>query len=117
MPNYKVFTYTNEKGLNVVKVGSTYAGKPVWGYAVCAPGDEYDYDYGYTLAKARCDMKIAHKRFNRAKSQLNFHHRLLEAMEETYNNTLDYYEDSYRAKIDAQNTLITFFNRGQENAR
>lgn len=100
-PNYKVFTYKNEKGLNVVKVGSTYAGRPVWGYAVCAPEDDYNYDYGYALAKARCDKKIAEQRLNRAQAKMDYYYKLIMSVNRAYNDACDYYENSYQAYKDA----------------
>lgn len=58
--NYNIFT--NNK--NYVRVSSTYAQKPVHGYAVTAESDQFDLEKGIALAKARCDLKIAEKRFD-----------------------------------------------------
>lgn len=53
-PHYRVFT----NNTNLVKVGCSYAGKMYYGIAKCAPEDTFDYDFGYRLAKARCDYAI-----------------------------------------------------------
>ena len=107
MPNYKVFTYTNEKGLNVVKVGSTYAGKPVWGYATCAPEDNYDYDYGYRLAKARCDKKIAEKRLKASTEKMNMYYAYKMTIDSDYENACDYFTNSFKAKDLAEKNYLS----------
>lgn len=45
---------------------SSFAGKPVKGVAKCDPSDGFDEVYGKQLAQARCDVKVAKKRFQRA---------------------------------------------------
>lgn len=45
---------------------STYAGKPVFGKAICHVNDEYDEEFGIKLACARCAAKIAKRRMARA---------------------------------------------------
>ena len=49
---------------------STYAGKVVYGKAICRDGDNYDEAYGRDLAIARCAAKIAKKRAARAERLL-----------------------------------------------
>ena len=67
---YKFYEYNHLRAdgttsLHIVAV-SSFAGKPVKGYADCHPNDEFDREYGYALAAARCAEKIAAKRCNRA---------------------------------------------------
>lgn len=50
---------------------SSFAGKPVKGYADCHPNDEFDLEYGKALAAARCGEKIAAKRCKRAYSKVD----------------------------------------------
>ena len=45
---------------------STYAGKTVKGVAKCDPNDTFSVEKGKELAAARCALKIANKRLNRA---------------------------------------------------
>lgn len=52
---------------NKVVCVSSFAGKSVKGVAKCDPADEFDYEYGKSLAQARCDLKVGLKRFQRAK--------------------------------------------------
>lgn len=50
---------------------STYAGKPVIGVAKCHPRDTFDLQFGMELAAARCNAKVAEKRFKRANQKLS----------------------------------------------
>lgn len=63
---YRFYT-TNNKVIAV----STYAGRTVKGVAKCNPGDEFSMDKGKELAAARCAVKIARKRLNRAQRKEN----------------------------------------------
>lgn len=74
-PTYKFYQYNHKRAdgsesLRIVAV-SSFAGKPVKGYADCHPNDEFDVEYGQTLAAARCAEKIAAKRCNRAYSKVD----------------------------------------------
>lgn len=65
--NYKIIVHQNPNNLGTEVIAvSSYAGRPVRGKAICAPDDEFDEEKGIALAKARCDLKIAEKRKNRA---------------------------------------------------
>ena len=72
MRNFPVDKYTIEirqhpEHLGVETIAwSTYAGKPVFGKAICHVDDTYDEEYGIKLATARCAAKIAKKRMARA---------------------------------------------------
>ena len=59
---------TNELTGTVIAI-SSYAGRPVRGVAKCDPGDEFDVEFGMKLAAARCNLKIAQKRYRRASSK------------------------------------------------
>lgn len=60
--NYRY--YTNNK--DIVVAVSSYAGKPVKGIAKCSADDQFDLDSGKALAAARCNVKVAIKRKERA---------------------------------------------------
>ena len=105
-PNYKVFTDNK----TFVKVGSTYAGKPVWGIAKCAPVDTFDYDYGYRLAKARCDVKVAKKRHDRACKKTMNMHMAMDETERLYENACKYNYDSMIALDNATDLLNNVYN-------
>ena len=68
-PHYRVFT----NNTNFVKVGCTYAGKMYYGVAICAPEDTFSYDYGYKLAKARCDYKINTAKMRRSQNKISMY--------------------------------------------
>jgi DNA-binding FadR family transcriptional regulator len=67
MKNPKYSFYTD--GAKKIIAISTYAGKIVRGVAKCDPNDEYDPELGRELAAARCALKIAQKRVERAKEK------------------------------------------------
>lgn len=91
-----------ETGSNAVIAISTYAGKPVKGVAKCDPNDNFSYDYGRKLAKARCDAKISKKRYKNANSKVRAAHEALIAAREYYNKMVEYEMDSFKA-MDAAN--------------
>ena len=74
-PTYKFYEYNHLRadGTTSLRVAavSSFAGRPVKGYADCHPNDEFDREYGYALAAARCAEKIAAKRCNRAYSKVD----------------------------------------------
>ena len=69
-PTYKFYEFNHLRadGTTSLRIAavSSFAGKPIKGYADCHPNDEFDREYGYALAAARCAEKIAAKRCNRA---------------------------------------------------
>ena len=95
---YKYFHYLDKDGKNTISALSTYAGRPVKGYAKCDPRDEFDFEAGKELAAARCNAKVARKR------RLNADRRLEEAkiafIEAQYYliNMMNYYNDAVAAE-------------------
>ena len=74
-PTYRFYEYSHLRAdgttsTRIVAV-SSFAGKPVKGYADCHPNDEYDMTYGRALAAARCAEKIAAKRCKRAYNKVD----------------------------------------------
>lgn len=59
--------YTDGSGKTICL--SSYAGKTVRGIAKCNPSDNYNEVTGKMLARARCDAKVANKRFRNAKKE------------------------------------------------
>ena len=84
--------YTDNK--TVVIAISSYAGKPVKGVAKCAPDDEFDFEKGATLARLRCDLKIANKRIDRAAMKLEEAKEAYLAANKLVDDTRDYLTDS-----------------------
>lgn len=95
-----------ETDSNAIIAISTYAGKPVKGVAKCDPNDNFSYNYGRKLAKARCDAKISKKRYKNANSKLRAAHEALIAAREYYNKMVEYEMDSFKA-MDAANENLT----------
>ena len=74
-PTYKFYQYNRQRAdgstnVRIVAV-SSFAGKPVKGYADLHPMDEFDIEYGQALAAARCAEKIAAKRCKRAYNKVD----------------------------------------------
>ncbi len=69
-----MFTFPIEKyhfyqaGNKVIAV-STYCKQTVRGTAICADEDNFNLDIGKKLAAARCNQKVALKRFRRATNE------------------------------------------------
>ena len=72
---YKFYQYNHKRadGTECVRIAavSSFAGKPVKGYADCHPNDAFDVEYGQALAAARCAEKIAAKRCKRAYNKVD----------------------------------------------
>ena len=65
----KYHFYTdNEKKVVCV---TTFAKKPVKGFAICSDEDTFDLEAGKRLAQARADVKWAGKRYEYAKEKLH----------------------------------------------
>ena len=103
-PTYKFYEYNHLRadGTTSLRVAavSSFAGKPVKGYADCHPNDEFDREYGYALAAARCAEKIAAKRCNRAYSKVDEAKAQVEAAVAHLEKMLAYEhdaEDNYNA--------------------
>ena len=74
-PTYKFYQYNRQRAdgstnVRIVAI-SSFAGKPVKGYADLHPHDEFDVEYGKALAAARCAEKIAAKRCKRAYNKVD----------------------------------------------
>ena len=74
-PTYKFYQYNRQRAdgtsnVRIVAV-SSFAGKPVKGYADLHPHDEFDVEYGKALAAARCAERIAAKRCKRAYNKVD----------------------------------------------
>ena len=74
-PTYKFYQFNHKRadGTECARIAavSSFAGKPVKGYADCLPADEFDIEYGKALAAARCAEKIAAKRCKRAYNKVD----------------------------------------------
>lgn len=105
MARYKFYESPNE----VICV-STYAKKRVKGVAKCSPNDNFDSDVGRRLAQLRCDVKIAKKRMNRAKTLMKENNAILEMVQKWAENSSKYFCDSSCAYYEAEKALKDFEN-------
>lgn len=90
---------------NKVICVSSYAGRKVRGVAICSPDDQFDPEIGMKLARARCDVKIARKRYERAGQKFDEALVQSHAVDALCRRMADYYNDSFRAYNDATQDL------------
>lgn len=69
MKNFPLDKYKYYFAGNKIIACSTYAGRIVRGVAICHPDDDFDIERGKELAAARCNEKVAAKRYARALSK------------------------------------------------
>ena len=89
-PHTYKFIVTSAKVIAI----SSYAGKAVRGVAKCHPNDNFDVEYGKSLAAARCNEKICKKRMKRATQKLAEATESLNAALVYYDKMKHYYMDS-----------------------
>lgn len=98
------FIHVPEVGKTVAV--SSYAGKPVSGYAKCDPKDTYDKEAGEELAAARCNVKVAKKRLSRAKKELAAAQEEMIRAISKFNKMSSYNDDASRRLYQAKLELI-----------
>ena len=103
MTKYSFYTDGKTKVIAV----STYAGKAVRGVAKCDINDTFSFEKGKELAAARCNEKVAKKRFARAQSAnidvLIEYARLMNK----FTKSVSYKDDSQVALTEAQNLVAS----------
>ena len=80
---------------------SSYGGRTVRGIAKCHPGDTFNEEVGKALAAARCNEKVAAKRYARAQQK---YEEMCKEYKEYLNKvqkTCNYLRDSYEAYKEA----------------
>lgn len=93
--------YRYYKANNKIIAVSTYAGKTVRGVAICAPEDEFNLEFGKKLAAARCNEKVAAKRYERANKKLNEVLKKENDLKDELQKVADYYRDAFVAYNEA----------------
>ena len=88
--NYK-FVITDDKVIAL----SSFAGRTVRGVAKCHPNDKFDVEYGKALAAARCGVKIAKKRYARARDKYDVMAKLVVMVDKEFKDACEYYTNSY----------------------
>ena len=90
---------------NKVIACSTYAGKRVRGVAICHPDDEFNLELGKQLAAARCNEKIAIKRYARANRRLDEAIKATEEASKHMHKMADYRNDAFVAMNEASQVV------------
>ena len=85
---------------------SSYGGRTVRGIAKCHPGDTFNEDVGKALAAARCNEKIAAKRYARAQKKYSEMCEELKDFQARTHKTCEYLRDSYKAYEAAKQNVI-----------
>ena len=101
MSKYTFVTHTRKDGRVEVIAFSTFGGKSVRGKAICAEGDIFDEEKGKLLAAARCNAKVAAKRYARAKQKIAEAEKAVADATKFYDKMRHYRDDSYHAMIQA----------------
>ena len=101
MSKYTFVTHTRKDGRVEIIAFSTFGGKSVRGKAICAEGDTFDEEKGKLLAAARCNEKIAVKRYKRAKRKIAEAEKAVADATKFYDNMRHYRDDAYHAMIQA----------------
>lgn len=99
LTKYTFVTHTRKDGRVEVIAISTFAGRPVRGKAICAEGDTFDEEKGKLLAAARCNEKIAVKRYARAKQKIDEAGKAVADATKFYDAMRHYRDDAYYAMV------------------
>lgn len=112
MKNYN-YKYVVIPGKKIIAI-STYAGRTVKGVAKCHPNDEFDVEFGKKLAAARCNEKVAGKRFQRAANKYREAAVEYIAADEKVKRMRDYALDASAAWEEARSEVNKFFGSEAE---
>lgn len=91
---YKYYSYAREDGSIVVVAVSSFAGRRIKGRAICSPNDHFDASIGQELAAARCNAKVAEKRFFRACAKKNEADEIVEIVKRRQKKMAAYVDDA-----------------------
>ena len=108
---YTIITHQHKDYLGTETIAfSTYAGKPVYGKAICRAEDTYNEETGIKLAVARCAHKIALKRRARATKLLQKAHRQLSLASKYFNDMTHYFDDACVEVNETADELAEIYN-------
>lgn len=86
---------------NKIIATSTYGGKRVRGVSICHPEDDFSLETGKKLAAARCNEKVAAKRYARAQAKYTEACRVRDEAIAYVARMKDYLNDSFVAMNEA----------------
>ncbi len=101
MTNYPLEKYRFYTAGNKIIAVSTYAGRQVRGVAICHPDDQFDLNTGKRIAAARCNHKVAEKRYARASAKYAEAMKQLAEAQQHVEAMRDYMTDSFVAMNEA----------------
>ena len=95
---YKIEIFRNEDyGSLEIRAISSYAGKEVFGKAICHADDTYNEEKGIQIAIARCNQKIAEKRKKRAEKTFQDSNWCFREAARRIGEATEYYNDASSA--------------------
>lgn len=115
MKNFPLEKYRYYFAGNKVIACSTYSGKTVRGVSICHPEDKFDVEIGKRLAAARCNEKIAEKRFARAQSKYLEACKARDAALIHVHDMKEYMNDSFIAMNEAAQACDNIIKEIKEN--
>ena len=107
MKNFPLDKYKYFVNGNRVIAVSHYAKKTVRGVAICHPDDQFSLEIGKQIAAARCNEKVAEKRYIRAEQKCKEAEIKLAEAQEHYNKMKEYLNDSFIARNEAAQAYDT----------
>ena len=116
MKNYPLEKYRFYQHNNKIIAVSTYGGKTVRGVAICHPDDTFDFELGKKLAAARCNEKIAMKRYARASQCLDNAIKTVDKDTEYMHRMADYRNDSFVAMNEASQAVDRLIKQVKGNS-
>ena len=109
---YTVITHQHKDYSGVETIAfSTYAGKPVYGKAICRVEDTYNEKVGEELAIARCAHKIALKRKVRAEKLLAKAQKQLEQAKKYVDDMNHYLKDASSEVAETENEITDILSK------
>ena len=111
---YTIITHQHPDYAGVETIAfSTYAGKPVYGKAICRVEDTYDEQFGRDVAVARCAAKIAKKRLKRASKMCREADAQIKAAMQHGTNMEHYYKDALAEVKACEEAVAKLMNKIQ----
>ena len=107
MKDFPLEKYRFYQAGNKIIAVSRYANKTVRGVAVCHPDDKFDIELGKRLAAARCNEKVAAKRYARATQCYKDAEVVYREASERIDNMSDYRNDAFIAMNEASQAVDT----------
>ena len=105
MKNYPLEKYRFYQNGNRIIAVSTYGGRTVRGVAICHPDDKFNMDLGKRLAAARCNEKVAAKRYARATKRYKDAEEAYRVASEQIDRMSDYRNDAFVAMNEASQAV------------